>query len=289
MPDTISTKILIAFHHSSQTIENTVNNILQVNVREDFEVTLVLVENGKKQKYESKFDNKLGLGPVNLEYLYNSEKGKSKALNFAIKKFDDDDFIIFTDDDITVNNNWVSMYVDTIREHPMNSFFGGGMQCNYEEEPSSDIKHLLPKSALGVADDFYSGIKSKLFLGCNWGCYSSYIKDAGYFNEELGPGTNKTGQESDMQLRLRYMDLKQIYIPENLVIHYVPSNRSDWDFIVNRLNRIIQENKVLKPNRRKRLKIEIAHCIKLILLSPKNISALNFTMKYIYLRIYRTI
>jgi len=289
MPDTISIKILIAFHHSSQTIEKTVNNILQVNVTEDFEVTLVLVENGKEQKYESKFDNKLYLGPVNLEYHYISEKGKSRALNFAIKEFKDDEFIIFTDDDITVNKDWVVKYVDSIRKNPINSFFGGGMQCNYEIEPSSDIKHLLPKSALGVADDYYSEIKSKLFLGCNWGCYSSYIKEAGYFNEELGPGTNKTGQESDMQLRLRNMDLKQIYIPDNLVAHYVPSNRSDWDFIVNRLNRIIQEKKVLKPNRWKRLKTEVALGIKLILQSPKNISALNFTMKYISIRICKAV
>jgi len=202
---------------------------------------------------------------------------------YAIQDFDDEDFILFTDDDITVNKDWVVKYIEAIRKHPENSFFGGGMECEYEEDPSSDIKHLLPRSAIGASDSYFVN-GNHLFLGCNWGCNSHFIKFAGYFNEELGPGTNSTGQESDMQRRLKSIGIQQIHIRNNYVYHYVPKEKSDWEFIRNRVKKNVSQKRKKKTSSLKRLKSEFGKFAGNIRKAPKNYISLMYTLKYTFIR-----
>lgn len=281
-------KILIAFHCSSSTIGKTVNDILKVNVVDGWDVSLILVENGELKNYRDKFESISEPATINVEYLYYPESGKSKALNYAIQNFEDKDFILFTDDDITVNEDWVVKYIEAIRKHPKNTFFGGGMECEYEEEPSTDIKHLLPRSALGATDESFK-FENRLFLGCNWGCLAKHIKSVGYFNENLGPGTPASGQETNMQRRLLKNGGFKRLVKNNYVYHFVPTEKCSWSFLIGRASKIMKEKKNRKKYLFRRVASELLVLKKNLNLSPKRISPLMYTLKYSYLRIKNVI
>lgn len=242
MTSSLNIKILIAFHYLSDTIEKTVESILAATIPDDTTVTLVLVENGKKQRYKQIFKSMGGSFPIGICYLYHPKTGKSKALNVAIKAFDNNDFILFTDDDIVVNSEWIVKYSRAVKKSSGNFIFGGASKCYFEKKPSPDIAHLLPISARGTSDSFFKK-DSRLFLGCNWGCYSDSIVRVGFFDEHLGPGTNATGQESDMQRRLMQIGFYKCIVPDNYVIHYVPEEKSDWTFIKGRIKKNMNSKK----------------------------------------------
>jgi len=280
-------KVIIAFHSTSDTILETLEKISGNYIPDSINLEVILIENGPNQNYK----DSLGVNNYinnHIKYIYTEKGNKSHALNMAISQLYGDVPIIFTDDDISVNKKWIYNYFQKFKEFGAGHFFGGDVNCEYEKQPSKNYKHLLPQSAIGTDEGYFLN-DNRLFFGCNWGCYLSDIKNVGYFNEELGPGTNKTGQESDMQLRLRASGIKQIYIPNNPVTHYVPSNKANWNFIMKRIDRIIHEKKVLQPIRWKRIRSELSRSKKSLRSAPKNLMALYFTVKYVFLRVLKSI
>ena len=67
-----------------------------------------------------------------------------------------------------------------------------------------------------------------LYLGCNWAAFTGDLRAAGGFDANFGPGspTGATGQEAEMQERLLARGVRQVDVPDALVWHYVPEERS---------------------------------------------------------------
>lgn len=168
------------------------------------------------------------------QYLYTPRGNKSGALNKALEQIESG-LMIFFDDDVRLHPRVLEAYADAASDLERGAFFGGPTQVDYEEEPPNWIREYLPASATGwprgeLGDEVN-------FLGFNWAAFAKDLKACGGFDPSVGPGTRSTGQETEMQERLREKGTEGRYVPEALVWHYVPKSRCNPSWILDRAQR----------------------------------------------------
>lgn len=232
--------VIIATASPSRLLERTLSSIGKCELPPSY-MSTIIVENGEKGLAESVVERvRQDHGSLRLDYIHVAKANKSHALNVALNQLVGDELVVFSDDDVRVHPQWLRSYA----EHSCDtesSMFGGPVLVDYEEKPPLWIRQYLPASCLGIsAYDFKkqkadSGFAA--FLGCNWAAYAADLLSVGSFNENLGPGTNLPGQETDMQKRLVVAGTQQHIIPDAFVWHYVPRERSSPEWVLNRAYR----------------------------------------------------
>ncbi len=169
-------------------------------------------------------------------YLHVPQKNKSRALNVVLQQMSDD-LIFFADDDVRFDPGVLSAYGEAAARHPR-GYFGGPVGVDYEEAPPDWLFPYLPTSAKGWEGPL-PGRKKRPFAlyGCNWAACSRDLQKVGGFDEQRGPGTELSGQETDMQYRLRTSGIPPIFVPEARVWHYVPADRCSPEWAIARARR----------------------------------------------------
>ena len=219
-----SIKILIASNNRPVTLKKTINSIIENKVPKNVSVAIIIIENGVKSKIED-FISKLKMQDrLSAKYCYIQQAGKSKALNYALKNFcDNKDFIMFTDDDTIVGKEWISGYLDAIKQHGQQCFYGGGIKVpEYVSVSYPFLQKFLLPSQRGFDYTIEEKESNCLFIGPNWGAFYSHIYKCGFFDEKLGPGTHiPLGDETLLQEKLQNLGLKPYYIKNNYVTHNI--------------------------------------------------------------------
>lgn len=192
----------------------------------------VVVENGPKAGSEEVV--RLYHSSLKARYVYVPLANKSHALNTVLEMVGDC-LIFFTDDDVRMHPGTLCAYAETAAGFKGEQFYGGPTDVDYEREPPEWLKAYLPPSARGWRLDekfreepvFLLLRERPQFLGCNWAAFVSDLRNAGGFDERIGPGsaTGSTGQEIDMQTRLWKRGVRAVYVPKAMVSHYVPVQR----------------------------------------------------------------
>lgn len=194
-------------------------------------VETVVVENGERRGAQQIVDS--FRRDLSARYLYSAPANKSAALNLAIDTLADP-LIIFTDDDIRCDSDLLLHYSMAAADVDVPAFFGGPTGVDYEQRPPEWLIPFLPESARGWEAE--ANREDLEFLGFNWAAYASHIRAAGGFDEDRGPGgrSGATGQETAMQKALRQARIASVYVPEARVWHYVPTERSTPEWVLNR-------------------------------------------------------
>lgn len=172
-------------------------------------------------------------------YMYVSDANKSLALN-ALLDTVGDCLVFFTDDDVRFERGVLTAYSAASRGMVGQAYLGGPTGVDYEEQPEDWVRALLPASARGwQPDESQARRRDTSFIGFNWAAFAADVRAHGGFDGGRGPGSanRSTGQESDMQRRLRSGGMRPLYVPEALVWHYVPRERSSQEWVVDRAYR----------------------------------------------------
>lgn len=77
-----------------------------------------------------------------LRYVLEKQQGTSHARNRAVAEAHGE-FLIFTDDDVHVAEDWIEAYLRAAKAHPTASFFGGTVLPMYECEPPKWLRRNL--------------------------------------------------------------------------------------------------------------------------------------------------
>ena len=225
-------EVLIATHGRPELLEESLLSLLPA-CQDRLVSRIVVVENGGRDGAETICKHLAESGPV--EYHWYREANKSMALNFGLGHCSDG-LIFMTDDDIVIDPRVIATYAQASAAHPRKAFFGGPTDTRYEKEPDEMVKDLLPASARGWSSTPEAMLERGFFIGFNWAAYKTDLLEAGGFNPDFGPGgrTGATGQESEMQRRLREIGAKAIYLPDARVTHQVPAERCNPDWLLRR-------------------------------------------------------
>jgi len=200
--------------------------------------SVIVIENGPA--CGSELVCRQSYGDLNVRYAWTPEPNKSLALNTALQQIPDHSLIVFSDDDIRFTPKTLVAFEQSAANAAPNKFFGGPFGCDYEVAPPPWILPYLPLSAIGwQPNEEAFDPRSGSFLGFNWAAYCYDIKRLGGFDPNFGPGspTGATGQESNMQRRMRAAGMTAQLVPDAHVFHFVPANRCSIDWAVHRARR----------------------------------------------------
>jgi GT2 family glycosyltransferase len=220
--------VLIPTHGRPGLLERTLASLAECALPDSYR-ELVVIENGSRAGAEELVVN---LPPqLNARLMHEERANKSYALNRALETIDDG-LVVFFDDDIRVAPDALLAYARAAEVSTEEVYFGGPWDVEYEIPPDDWIAPLLPPSTRPSKgpEEF------AWFIGYNWAAYASDLRDLGGFNPDYGPGSplGATGQETEMQRRMRRAGLKAHPVPEASVTHYVPERMTTPQWIVGR-------------------------------------------------------
>ena len=173
-------------------------------------------------------------------YLYVDRPSKSVALNAALDGLNDE-LVVFLDDDVRPATALINAYAAAAeRERSATAapcFFGGPFGVDYEQAPPDWLRRYLPRSARGWERTGDPKRDGQPFLGFNWAAYARDVKAHGGFDVDRGPGAASgitVGDETLLQRRMLAAGMRQVYVPEARVWHYVPADRCSPAWVLDR-------------------------------------------------------
>jgi glycosyltransferase involved in cell wall biosynthesis len=171
-----------------------------------------------------------------LRRLYEGTPGKSYAANLAIQEARGD-LLLFTDDDVLVDKEWLAIYVAAAEAWPQASFFGGTVDHWFEVAPprwlARNLRFLSSHYAIRNVDDSIIPLpKGESPFGANMAIRREALK-AFPFNISLGPTKNNQvrGEECELFTRMRQAGHEGIWVGPSKVRHFIPAERLTKKFI----------------------------------------------------------
>ena len=174
---------------------------------------------------------------LKVSYHLETNQGLSYGRNRGIKEASGK-YITFIDDDAFLADNYLEKIYNYFEQDATVAAIGSKILLHYEDViPSWENKYL--NSLLGWYDPSdepydYKGTDKDYPRGSNMSFRMSIFETAGDFNVELGrKGNNLAGsEEKDIFQRIyRIQNMKVIFVPDALVYHCVPHERTTTEFI----------------------------------------------------------
>lgn len=168
-----------------------------------------------------------------LRYVFEQEQGLSAARNCAIREFRGD-VLLFTDDDVTVDPNWLVYFDRAVAAFPDAAYFGGrvlpfwphGRPHWLHDESLALLSGLLVRFHLGEVTRPFQ-LEDPTPYGASFALRRCTITRVGSFNLALGvkaqvPGR---GEESEYLCRVLAAGLSGVYVGEAIVHHWTDPAR----------------------------------------------------------------
>jgi glycosyltransferase involved in cell wall biosynthesis len=161
-------------------------------------------------------------------------------------------YILFIDDDIIAEKNWLSTMVAAAENNSLDIFWGAVRPIFEKEIP----RHLIPFEMCigGFHYDSHGRLRLKGMIGCNFGIKNGLEHTRGQFVETLGRGSEIRSGEETLFLK-EYCGKSIRFIEDAIVYHYINSNRINYSYILyNQYNNALATvyiNKLIKANNKK--------------------------------------
>lgn len=217
--------VLIPTHGRPTLLERTLASLAACHLPVSYRETVV-IENGSRAGAEAVVAEHAAAHPaLALRYLHVERGNKSAALNAALNTVAQG-IVVFFDDDVRLHPGVLESYAAAATGRTDGVYFGGSFGVDYEEPPPEWLTPLLPPSARGrVLGD---GRHYRYYLGFNWAAFTQDLEAIGGFDPNFGPGSptgTTTGDENDIQARLREAGVQAVDVPDAHVWHYVAKDR----------------------------------------------------------------
>lgn len=174
--------------------------------------------------------------------LQQRKPGKSGALNMALDRVKGD-LIVFTDDDIRAEQNWLQAIVDCAVAHPGFGVFGGRIVPDWEKEPKDRFIDWIPMgSTFAIVDETQSGpCDPTKVWGPNTIVRRELLGTSVRYREDIGPLPGKMfamGEDAEIIIRLAASGAKSYRCAEAVVHHWIPASSVTEDWVQKRGERL---------------------------------------------------
>jgi GT2 family glycosyltransferase len=161
----------------------------------------------------------------------------TKARNFGIQHATNPDIILFVDDDVEVQPDFLQHHVDAYQD-PAVMAVAGRVTVPGHTYPAQDPDTIATVTWFGSFVNNFYGTKpgtSDGFVGCNFSVRASILKQTGLFEERFTG--NAMREETDLAVRIREVGGTIKFVPEAYEIHHMvvtggtrSEGRLDWYF-----------------------------------------------------------
>lgn len=176
-----------------------------------------------------------------LEYLVDPRLGKPHALNTGLYHVEGD-LVVFADDDVLPDPNWLVAWRDAVDRHPEAAIFGGAIEPLFERDPPQWLRKTPWWSNMLFAktDPQPEGPILPLgsIYGPNMAVRTLALADGTRFDERflVGP-MGLLGDEIDFVYRLAEQGHTACFVPGAQVRHIVQQNQFAWRWMLRRFYR----------------------------------------------------
>jgi glycosyltransferase involved in cell wall biosynthesis len=219
--------VVVCTWNRSALLGQTLEQMTLLRVPSEVEWELLVVNNNSTDDTNTVAERFAHRLPLRL--LQEPTPGKSHALNRGVREASGE-YILFTDDDVLVGEEWMAAYTRAFRRWPDAAVFGGPIRPWFDGMPPEWLTrtfHLI-EYAFGALD---LGSEPRRFgghdvpFGGNMAVRSGEQKRSPY-DPNLGPrpGSGLRGEEITLVKRLLAEGAEGWWIPEAAVRHFVPAN-----------------------------------------------------------------
>ncbi len=193
---------------------------------------LIVVDNASNDGTPEVLSSEVSRGRLPLVHLTEPLAGKTRALNRALR-IARGELIVFTDDDVIPEKNWLMAFHEASKSNPTVMGFGGRVLPLWQSPPPrwmSNGKNLtVPDALVNIRDHGNEAVllpPLSLPAGCNAALRQCAIERAGIFRLDLGPGTRfPYAEDTEYFLRLSKAGERFLYVPGALIHHINPGIR----------------------------------------------------------------
>jgi glycosyltransferase involved in cell wall biosynthesis len=216
--------VLISTFNRANILNDTLTSFAEVI--NDLDVEWVIVDNNSDDatmQVITKFENQL-----NIKYIFQEKPGKNAALNKAIDGGLTSDIIVFTDDDITPNQNWLYEIDKACSYFSQYSVFGGKILLKWPLKgpapwATTDFIKMFAFGYHDLGNSICEYDNQMLPFGGNFWIKNEILKMGFRFNENVGPKPKNRimGSESSFLNSLRENGYQILYYPNAEVTHRI--------------------------------------------------------------------
>ncbi|WP_164103338.1 glycosyltransferase [Candidatus Laterigemmans baculatus] len=165
-----------------------------------------------------------------LRRLFEPVPGQTNARNSAFASAAGE-LIVWTDDDVLVDREWLVAYAEAATRYSDASFFGGPIHPWFEVEPPGWLVEVFPRVEAAFATRDFGGqvfelSESKTPFGANYAVRTK-VQRCYPYDPEVGlrPGSTMRGDEVSVLRRLLAAGHRGCWVPTAQVRHYIPRER----------------------------------------------------------------
>jgi len=226
--------VAICTRNRARLLERTLASLAELDVPRDVEYRLIVVDNGSTDDTPRRCEQFADRLP--LRHLVEDAPGLSHARNRALRVATGE-YLVFTDDDVTVDPDWLASFVATARRWPEAAAFGGPIEPDFPFRPNADLMAAFPALATGFCGLDHRQAEGPLTLEQPiWGANMAYTRrliDGLWFDPALGrsPTSQRGGEEEAFVRQIRSRGGSVVWCPQMRLRHYVDPSRMTLDYL----------------------------------------------------------
>jgi glycosyltransferase involved in cell wall biosynthesis len=231
MGNALGLTIAICTWNRATSLRNTLVSLQQLNLPPKIDLEVLIINNNCTDNTEMIVNQLSSSLPLRL--LHETRQGQSNARNCAVQAAKGD-YILWTDDDVIVDHNWLIGYVNAFRAWPNAALFGGPIKPALNGKPPFWLAEMLSLSSfdsvyakrdLGVVPIRLNWEKDIIPYGANM-CIRAGEQKALHYNPNLGRCKNGQvrGEESAVIRTLLDSGAEGWWVPDAVVHHVITQN-----------------------------------------------------------------
>lgn len=229
MNESCRASIIICTYNRAASLATTLESMLSMTPAPDVELEIVVVDNNSADETKETLESFGTQDFCLLSYVFEPRQGLSFARNAGLEKARGD-IIIFTDDDVVVERNWLAEIVHAFAINAADCVGGKILPIWPCERPFWLTREIEGNIALLDYGDepFVLEGEKKLIFGANMAFSRRILQQVGCFDTSLGRTGNKLYSHEDKELYLRVIQAggKVIYHPGAVVHHVIGIHRT---------------------------------------------------------------
>ena len=230
----MNVQIAICTWNRAPSLARTLSAIQRLVVPDDWNLQTIVVDNGSTDQTPQVIERFADRIP--LVSAHEPCQGHSHARNRAVR-LADSDWLIWTDDDVCPDAEWLVAYARAIASRPECDFFGGPIRVQFEGSPPAwigenweKLRGCFAERLLG--DEPLSFSEQRLPYGANW-CLRTELQKRFPYRASTGRrGDQVVGHdEVDVMRRMLSEGHAGQWVPGAAVEHMIDARRQTIDFV----------------------------------------------------------
>ena len=228
--------VVICTRNRFASLDRTLSSIARMEPVPGLSWELIVVDNGSSDATPEVLQSHQARLP--LKAVRHAEKGLSRARNRGVAEAQGD-WIVWTDDDVRVDGQWLRAYAEAFRTHPEAVVFGGPIEPELElprrpwmQDNLAMLGHALAARDFGRDPIPLSLEDDRLPFGANFAIRGSEQRCTPYdVSLGAGSGGSTLGEETALFQQLLNAGCTGRWVPAAGVRHLIPPERQTTSYV----------------------------------------------------------